>query len=309
MTDPTNSQSSQNNHVSSTHPIVSINGEILPKGSAFVSVFDRGFTRGDGLFETIKVQNYQPWYLDEHLQRMIDSSSVIGIECPSQLKSWVQNAISHAQKVKADVGVLRITLSRGVQELFSFSGDNHIKPTLVIVLYSTPDIPDSLYDDGISVEVSGIRRDPRNPTSYIKSLSYTDSIIAAQRARSNGFDDAILLNVDGFVAEGTASNVFVVIDDVIRTPGRIHGILPGVTRSVVMELAKELEIPLAERELSLEELLNSHEAFFTSSIRGIVPIVKIGDYNLGQGTPGTITKKIIATYNKLDTRQFPVKLV
>lgn len=296
-------------------PLVSINGHITSSSEdSKISVFDRGFTMGDGIFETIRVTDLNPWYLGAHLARMREGAEVIGIEVPSQLEAWIADLLAFAQTgannnqqpaSAGDYGVLRITLSRGVTDNFGFTGSQAMQgtPTLVLTLYPTPQFPDHIYRDGLTAHISDIQRNPADILTSIKSLSYAPSVLATLAAKKAGFDEAILLNPNGFVSEGTSSNVFVAYDGKLRTPDRNHGILPGITRAVILQLAAQLNVTALEKEVSLSELQDADEVFLTSSIRGIVPVVEIDGIKIGQGTPGTITKKLMAAYQEVTERE------
>jgi branched-subunit amino acid aminotransferase/4-amino-4-deoxychorismate lyase len=159
-----------------------------------------------------------------------------------------------------------------------------------------PLVPTAAYEQGLSAHVASGIRNERGLLTGIKSTSYMESIVALRDARHAGFDDAIFLDTHGFISEATASNVFAIIDDVVVTPAVTHGILPGITRAVVLELAQQLKIPAVERELSYQELVNASEAFLTSSLRGIVPLVRVNEMTIGRGTPDTMTHRIMTAY-------------
>lgn len=290
-------------------PVVSINGHIASSPSeSKISVFDRGFTMGDGIFETIKVSNLIPWYLGAHLERMRNGARVVSLDVPHELETWIEDVMAFARESGAaadDYGVLRITLTRGLAENFGFTGsqENSIPPTVVISLYPTPKFPDHIYRDGLTAHISNIRKYPTDRLISVKSTSYAPSVLATLNAQKAGYNEAIMLDPNGFVSEAASSNIFLAYDGKLRTPDKNHGILSGITRQVVIDLSAKLGFPALEKEISVSEIQGADEVFLTSSIRGIVPIVEIDGIKIGQGTPGTITKKLMAAYQEVTDRE------
>jgi branched-chain amino acid aminotransferase len=283
-------------------PIVSINGQITDPSSPQISPFDRGFTLGDGVFETIKVANGTPWYLERHLQRLQHGAEMMGIPYPPDIPHWVEGVVSHIRSQGAQFFALRVTLTRGAMHTAGLSVNCVPSPTVTIVAYALPEPPQNIYEQGISVRIASARRNERALATRIKTTSYAESILALREAQAEGYDDAIFLNTYNFVAEASASNIFLCLNGVVVTPAITQGILPGITRAVVLQLAKDVGFSVAEREVSDEELLNSDEVFLTSSLRGIVPVVRVGEDAIGHGTPGTITRQLIKAYESATAR-------
>lgn len=284
-------------------PLVSVNGLITPANDAKVSVFDRGFTLGDGVFETIKVAQGEPWYLNRHLKRMEENAEALGISYPETVRDWTLALLANAVDNGINDGALRITLTRGESRFTGLRMPASAgSATVIVVLYDSPNHDPDLYENGISVTFAPLQRNELSPVSAIKTLSYAESIYAFNKAQRSGFDDCILLDRNNFLSEGTASNVFICTNDVVMTPDKNRGILPGITRAEVLRVAAELGYETSEKELNHEELLNAEEAFLTSSLRGIVPIVKVQDSRIGHGVPGKITKKLIEAYNNRPDR-------
>ncbi len=152
------------------------------------------------------------------------------------------------------------------------------------------------------MRIASARRNERALSTRIKTTSYAESILALREAHDSGFDDTIFLNTYDFVAEASAANVFVCLNKVIVTPAVTQGILPGITREVVLQLAKNTGFSATEREVHDEELINADEVFLTSSLRGLVPVVKVGEHMLGQGTPGLITRQLMKAYEQAPSR-------
>lgn len=283
-------------------PIVSLNGQLLDQTTTVLSVFDRGFLLGDGIFETLRASDGTPWYLDRHLRRLRAAAQRTGHVIPSQLDAWIHATMEHTvQQGHRGDSALRITVTRGGTTPQPLSGmqstrDDGTNSTVVITVTDLPNVLPAVYERGLTAQIAAGIRNDRGILTGIKTTSYIESIVALRDAHQGGFDDAIFLDTYGFVSEATASNVFVVIEGVIVTPAPTHGILPGITRAVVLEIARQLEIPTAERELRYQELLNASEAFLTSSLRGLAPLVRVNDVVLGRGVPDAVTHRLMAAY-------------
>ncbi len=283
-------------------PIVSINGTIVQEPATAISVFDRGLTLGDGIFETLKIADGVVWYLDRHLQRMRESAITVGITFPEDGEQWIARVLQRVEEFAIRDATLRITLTRGINETTGLRYDVTAPPTVIVTAYAAPQLPATLYSKGISARVATNRRNDRSSVSRIKTTSYAESLSAFLEAQASGYEDAIFLNTRDFVAEATASNVFVSLNGIVVTPSILHGALPGITRAIVMDIAHKHNIPANEREIGYEELLNADEIFLTSSVRGIVPVTRLIDNDLGNGFPGEVTQKITAVYNALADR-------
>lgn len=282
-------------------PLVSLNGQVLDQTSAVISAFDRGFLLGDGIFETLRATGTAPWYLSRHLDRLRRATKRVGLAYPAALETWIDAILRQAAEQTPSDVALRMTITRGgtaPQPLAGIPANTAESPTstVVITVSDLPLVPAAAYEQGLSAHIASGIRNERGLLTGIKSTSYMESIVALRDARQAGFDDAIFLDTQGFIAEATASNVFAIIDDVVVTPAITHGILPGITRAIVLELAQQLKIPAVERELNYQELINASEAFLTSSLRGIVPLVRVNDATIGRGTPDIMTHRIMAAY-------------
>lgn len=283
--------------------IVYLNGSLIPRSQARVSVFDQGFLYGYGLFETVRAYHGTIFLLDRHLKRLLDSAVVIGLRdkltdidlskaCLDTLRA---NGLTEAR--------LRLTVSRG--EVPSFPGSSTgVIPTVLVTAAGYSALPAQVYDAGFKVGVSSLRRDSQSILSKLKSTNYLLSVLARMEATAAGLDEALLLNEHGFVAEGSISNVFFVSRSGLVTPSLESGILPGITREVVMELADILKIKVTETEVRLEDLAQFDEAFLTNSVMELIPLVEVRDMagkviTIGSGKPGKITRKLMAAYREM----------
>jgi branched-chain amino acid aminotransferase len=276
--------------------IVYFNGSLMPLSQARLSPLDYGFLYGYGLFETMRAYSGRIFHLKKHLARLSRSAKLLGIDLESipdlekALYNTLQaNNLSHAR--------IRLTLSGGegepVPDLFIRA------PTVLIVARSYTPYPRQVYEQGFKAIVSRIRRNTQSPASAIKSLNYLDNLLARQEAKLAGADEAILLNEHGFLAEGSMSNIFLVSDNALLTPSEDSGILLGITREVVLELAPSLDIKTTERKIALKELLQADEAFFTNSLIEIMPLTQVDEQNIGSGRAGAVTQRLIAAYKEL----------
>lgn len=273
-----------------TLSLVWLNNEVLPAEQARISVLDRGFNLGDGLFETMRAYEGRIFRLREHLERLGRSAERIGLPLPSYLAEGARETLVANGLREAAV---RLTVSRGIAPP-GLEPPDRPEPTCVITARPAPAPPASLR----AGTASG-RLNEHAPTAGLKWLGYLDSILALAEARSAGYDDALVLDTAGHLAEGTASNLFVVARGVLRTPPLACGVLPGITRAAVIEIASELELPVVETILEPTILGTADEAFLTSSIREVVPLVAVDGRSIGEGRPGPITHRVQGRYATL----------
>ncbi|GAH78708.1 unnamed protein product [marine sediment metagenome] len=211
------------------------------------------------------------------------------------LKGAVRDTI-HANKL-SDARV-RITISIGEGGMVP-DPSTCTQPTVLILAGHYKPYPKQVYEKGFRAVVSSIRRNSQSPLSRLKSANYLENMLAKQEARAAGVDEAICLNEKGLLAEASMSNIFLVNDGILRTPGEESGILPGITREVVLELASQLGINTFEQNIRLDELFQTQEAFLTNSLMEIMPLTEIGEKPVGSGRPGSLTKRLMVEYKKL----------
>ena len=263
-----------------------------------ISAFDRGFLYGDGLFETMRSYDGNIFKLDEHLSRLFDSAKIIRIKMPYS-KEKLKNLICKTLKEKRlKDAYIRITVTRG-KSAFSLKQDRRQKPNVMIIVKRYEGYPEAFYSRGITATISRIRQNEHSPLSKIKSLSFLNYILARIYAQDAGFDEAILLNTRGDIAEASTSNIFLVKRGRLVTPSLDSGILPGITRKRVIHIAKNMGITVEEKAVSYKDLAGANEVFFTSSLVELLPVVKIGRISIGSGKPGHITKLLHVSYRKM----------
>ena len=272
---------------------VCINGELVPKGKAMVSVFDRGFLYGDGVFETVRIYNGIPFMLDEHMERLIAGLKTLRFQrLPAGIKVYASRII---EANKVGNGILRIAVTRGEVE----AGIDPLackEPTVVITAKEGIPYNDELYSRGFRAIVAKIRKDRNSPLCRVKSTNFLTHILARGEATDAGVDEAVMLNYEGSLTEGTVSNLFLAKGDTIFTPSIESGILPGVTRKVVIELAREMGFKVTEGEIKPEELLGGDEAFLTNSLLEVMPLVEVNRQAVSDGLSGKITAALRKTY-------------
>jgi branched-chain amino acid aminotransferase len=272
---------------------VYVNGRLVDAGSAQVSAFDRGFLYGDGIYETLRVYSGRPFMLEEHWQRMAKGCEVIGLAPPS-MAEVEKAAYMVLEANNLSQAYLRITAARGATGRLwhDLASDN---PTLMAMAKPlTP--PD--FGPGLRLVVSRFRADEHSPLSSVKQLGILPKILARAEAGRSGADDALFLNTAGRIAEATASNIFWAAAGKLFTPSQACGLLPGVTRSVVISIAAENGIPVAEGEFGLDDLMRADEVFLTSSTWEVAPVRSLNGSDFPLGSPGPLTTSISKLYKE-----------
>jgi branched-chain amino acid aminotransferase len=278
---------------------VDLNGQLVPKEEARVSVFDRGFLYGDGVFETLRVYNGIVFRRDAHWDRLQRSASLIRLELPFTGNEYRERLDRVVAVNKLTEAVARVTVSRGVGE-GSFTIDYDQRPTTVFAARPFEGYPEECYREGVVIVLAKTRRlDPAALSPAAKSANYLNSVLAKGEADDAGAFDAIMLNADGFLTEGSVTNLFMVQGGKLLTPSVDSGILPGITRATVLELARDVGAEPTETALKSEDLLGSDEVFLTNTTAEVMPVVKVGDAQIGAGTPGGVTRELHRAYREL----------
>jgi branched-chain amino acid aminotransferase len=278
---------------------VYVDGGLQPRERATVSVFDHGFLYGDAVFEGVAVASGGVFKLDAHLDRLIDSAKYLAIAPPDHaaLKDAV---LLTARRNDLREGYLRIVLSRGAGPVGIRNMEKLGAPTLVVIAQrETRAARAGIYEHGLKAVVSSVRRVPSECVDgKAKTCNYVNNILAFLEARHAGADTAILLDVDGFVAEGYAANLFAVRRGVVGTPA-LGSILNGITRQTMLRLCAQLSIPCEETRLTPHDLYCADELFETGSLAEVKPITSLAGRMVGSGSPGPITKKLHSALREL----------
>ena len=277
-------------------PAVWVNGEQQAPDGLHISSRDRGLTLGDGVFETMRAYGGTVFRLDRHFARLAQSLAALEIPAPARLQEWTDAALRASGRCDASI---RLTVTRGIGPA-GVPPPDHPHPSTILALNPLPVFPAAIYDAGLTAHVASGRRNERAMTAGVKTLAYADAVVAWLEARRAGADEAILLDIEGHCSEATSSNLFIwTHSGTLLTPPVSCGALPGVTRGAVLEIARARGMPGGERAFGLDELLAAKEAFLTSSVREVAPLVRVGAQPIGRGTPGSVTREIAAAYAAL----------
>lgn len=285
--------------MSGARPAVWVNGQRQHVDAPHVSARDRGFTLADGVFETMLAHNGVVFRLEPHLERLRAALRVLDIAEPAGLQGWVDAAVAAGDLAH---GVVRVTVTRGVAP-GGLHPPRDPQPTVVIIATPMAPPPAPVYEHGLSAHIASGRRNEHSSTAGLKTLSFTEGIVGTIEAQRAGADEALFLDVAGHCSEGAASNVFVVAGGALRTPPLTCGVLPGITRAAVLEIAASRGLAAHETVVALDELFGADEAFLTSSFRGLAPLVRVNGRNIAAGVPGPITRGLMLAYAELIARE------
>ena len=276
--------------------LVYVNGHFVPQDEARVSVYDHGYLYGDGIYETMRAYGGKIFLLKRHLSRLKRSADAIALALPLPLEK-IGDALIEALTVnKLREAYIRIQVSRGTGEI-GLDPALCLAPTMVILVKPFKDYPPELYRDGVAVAVVNTRRNhPLAQDPSIKSTNFLNNILAKIESLKANAYEGIMLNWKGYVAEGTISNIFTVKKDVLHTPHLDTGILEGITRDLVLSLAKRLQVPVKEAMLRPRDLLRADECFITNTTLEIMPVTIVDGQRIGSGRPGPVTMKLLNAY-------------
>jgi branched-subunit amino acid aminotransferase/4-amino-4-deoxychorismate lyase len=275
-----------------------VNGRRLSPDGPHISGSDRGLTLADGAFETMRVHGGRVFRLDAHLARLTRALDALGITRPTDLGAAILDVLTAES---ADEASLRLTVTRGPSGAGVMPVPN-VQPTVIVALNPRPQFSADMHEAGIRASVASGRRNERAMTAGLKTLGYTDAVLALLEARRAGAHDALFLDTDGHCSEATSSNLFACLEGTLVTPPLSCGALPGITRAVVLELAARFGLPAVERVLELGDLAGADEAFLTSTLRGLAPLVRVGPHAIGRGEPGPVTRRLADAYIGLVVR-------
>lgn len=279
--------------------LVYIDGEYYPKSQAKISVYDHGLLYGDGVFEGIRAYSGVVFRLKEHIDRLYRSAHTIMLQIPVTKEEMIQTVLETLRKNNLKDAYIRLVVTRGVGDL-GLNPRKCAKPTIIVITDTIHLLKSEVKEKGATAMISWVKRDPVDATTHeIKSLNYLNSILAKIEANISGVDEAICLDKNGFVCEGVAENIFIVKKGRIFTPPSYTGALPGITAEAVMKLAKQLGYDCRERNITPYELFNADEVFFTGTAAEIVPVREINKRQIGSGSPGPITRKLMEEFSKM----------
>lgn len=276
-----------------------IAGEFCDEADAKISVFDHGLLYGDGVFEGLRIYSGKVFRLAEHVQRLYESAKAIWLEIPMTPDEMADAIDQTVAKNGLDDGYVRAIVTRGAGSL-GLDPRRCSDPQIIIIADTIKLYPQEYYDNGLEIiTVSVIRNHPAALNPRIKSLNYLNNILAKIEGIQAGCIEALMLNHKGEIAECTGDNVFVVKQGRLLTPPLDAGILAGVTRDAVIDLAGELDIPCIEQVLTKHDIYVAEECFLTGSAAEVIPVVKVDSRTIGPGQPGPITKRLTEAFHEL----------
>ncbi len=274
----------------------SVNGIVVPAAEARVSVLDNGFAFGDSVYEVLRTYGGSAFEPGRHFRRLRASAARLGFEVPSSDADLLRQVEALLARAGEGESYLRIIVTRGVGDC-SYDFSRVAGPTVVMIQKALASYPVRHYEEGIRVAAVGIRRNhPRALDPAIKSSNLLNNILAVREAQARGCDEPLLLNHEGFLAEGASTNLFIVWEGALMTPPLSAGILAGITREVVLELVAGLGIACHEKPLHKDALLGADEAFMTSTTREVVPVRQVDEDLIGDGRPGPYTCQIMDAF-------------
>lgn len=278
---------------------VYLNGKLVAKEDAKISVFDHGTLYGDGVFEGLRSYNGRIFKLEEHIDRLLDSAKAIMLTIPLSKKELIDAVIETVRANDMHDGYVRLVVTRGVGDLGLDPRKCPI-PSVFIIADKITLYPEELYQNGMEIITVPTRRNiPEALNPCIKSLNYLNNIMAKIEAIHGGVHEALMLNSEGYVTECTGDNIFIVKNGTLITPPTWVGALKGITRDTAMEIARMNEIGANEEVLTRYDLYTADECFLTGTAAEIIPVIKIDSREIGTGKPGDITLKIMQQFREL----------
>lgn len=282
-----------------------LDGKWVPKSEAKISVFDHGLLYGDGVFEGIRSYQGLVFKLKEHLQRLWESAHTLMLEIPLSQKQMQDAIVETLRRNHLKDAYIRVVVTRGVGDL-GLDPAKCKRATIFIITDKITLYPDSLYKNGLEIiTVPTVRNLPEAVNPSIKSLNYLNNILAKIEAKNSGCMEALMLNAQGYVAECTGDNVFMIRHDglngkpILLTPPTYLGALKGITRQAIIEIAGTQKLAFEERILTRHDLFNADEVFLTGTAAEVIPVVKIDGRKIGTGKPGATTGKLLTAFHKL----------
>lgn len=278
---------------------VSIDFKFIPHEKAMISIFDRGFLLGDSVYEVFRIYpEGRPFMLEEHFKRLKKSASQIELNIPFDFQTFNKHVYDLIQTSGYTSSYCRVIVTRGIWD-FNLFPDNVKSSKVIFILNKFKEYNKEFYEKGIKMAIVSIRRNhPSSLNPNIKSGNYLNNILAIKEARKKGAMDAIMLNHKGYVAESTTSNIFIVKNGVLFTPDLRAGILNGITRSIVIKLARLNKIPIKIKNFTKHKLINADECFITSTTKEIMPVTICDNLPIGNGKVGIITKKLMNLFKE-----------
>ncbi len=278
---------------------VYVDGKFYPQSEAKISVFDHGLLYGDGVFEGIRAYNGRVFKLERHLERLFHSAKAIDLKIPRTKEEIAKIVLDTCRRNEIREGYIRPIITRGPGDLGLDPRKAKSGPTMIVIAQPSINLLGKVYERGLKVVTSSYRRvPPQSLSPSIKSLNYLNNIMAKVEANQYGADEALMLDIHGYVSEASAENIFIVRNHTIVTPFTSTN-LPGVTRETVLELAPALGLEAKEQFFTLYDVWASDEAFITGSAAEVAPVVEVDGRSIGDRKPGPTTKKVMKAFRDL----------
>lgn len=278
-----------------------LNGDFVTKEDAKISVYDHGFLYGDGIFEGIRIYDGNIFRLKEHLDRLYDSAKSIQLDIPLTWEEMQEAVVETVRRNERRDGYIRLVVSRGPGDL-GLDPRHCPKAWVIIIVEQLAIYPEEAYRNGlVSISVSPRRNIPDALNPKIKSLNYLNNILVKLQANLAGVGEAIMLNAQGYVAEGSSDNIFIVKKGVVYTPPTWVGALEGITRGAIMELCGKLGYPLKEEPFTLHDVYTADEVFFTGTAAEVIAVREVDGRTIGAGKAGPITMHLLEEFRKIVT--------
>ncbi|WP_342490788.1 branched-chain-amino-acid transaminase [Bacillus sp. FSL R5-0422] len=275
-----------------------LNDELVKKEDAKISVYDHGFLYGDGVFEGIRVYNGNIFRMKEHLDRLYDSARSIMLNIPYSLEELTEKMIHTVERNGLKDAYIRLVVSRGAGDL-GLDPNNCGRANTVIIVEPLAIFPKHLYETGIDIVTVPTRRNrPDVLSPKVKSLNYLNNILVRIEAHMAGVSEALMLNDQGYVAEGSADNVFIYKKGKLYTPPGYIGALEGITRNAIMEIAEDLGYEVKEEPFTRHDVYTAEEVFLTGTAAEVIAVVKVDGRTIGEGRPGVHTNKLLEQFRK-----------
>ena len=275
-----------------------MNGDLIRSEDAKIGVYDHGLLYGDGVFEGIRAYHGRVFKLERHLARLYASAEAIRLSIPFTAEQLSQAIYQTMGANSQSDAYIRMVVTRGVGDL-GVDPSTSKRPTVFIITDKIALYPKQMYEKGMSIiTAKTIRTRAQSLNPKVKSLNYLNNILAKIEASDAGASEAVMLNYEGYVAECTGDNIFIVKDGKVLTPPVSAGILEGITRDTVMALAAEQGLAVEESQLRPDDIYAADECFLTGTAAEVVPVTKVDDKVIGTGTPGPITKRLIESFHK-----------
>lgn len=277
---------------------VYIDGKFLAKEDAKISVFDHGLLYGDGIFEGIRLYDNCVFRLDDHLERLEMSAKAIALTLPWSRQEIAEIVCESCRRNNLTNGYIRLVITRGVGDL-GISPKTCPRPSIICIADKISLYPEALYTSGMKIITSPTRRmSPAALPPMVKSLNYLNNVLAKIEAQQHGYHECIMLNEQGYVAECTGDNIFLVHKGRLITPASHSGALVGITRQAVLEVARELGLELVETQVTRYDVWNAEECFLTGTAAEVIPVIEVDARTIGTGKPGPTTGRILEAFRK-----------